>query len=227
MQPYVEGTHFTIRTDHDALRWLMTSTESSGRLTRWRLRLAEFDFTIEYRSGRVHQVTDALSRLVAPNRGTQSEIYDEFATFDGDASLLTTVQDILNELTDHRCTPKCDQDTETVFVATHTGAVSTNKAPSYATEPFIWPHEDDESAELEDVDLDIFGPYEVREALSNHLQNDTLPAPPSFEELAEEQRADDFCQTIQSRKDRKPDSKIFEDTDGLLKPKKSRTNVTS
>ena len=66
LRPYVEGTRFTVRTDHDALRWLMSLTESSGRLTRWRLRLAEYDFTIQYCPGRVHQVPDALSRLISP-----------------------------------------------------------------------------------------------------------------------------------------------------------------
>ena len=66
LRPYVEGTKFTVRTGHDALRWLMSLTETSGRLTRWRLRLAENDFTIQYRPGRVHQVPDALSRLVSP-----------------------------------------------------------------------------------------------------------------------------------------------------------------
>ncbi|CDF34348.1 unnamed protein product [Chondrus crispus] len=39
---------------------------SASPLTRWRLRLAEYDFTIQYRPGRVHQVPDALSRLVSP-----------------------------------------------------------------------------------------------------------------------------------------------------------------
>ena len=50
---YIEGLKFTIRTDHDALRWLTTLTDSSGRLMRWRLRLSESDFTITYRPGRV------------------------------------------------------------------------------------------------------------------------------------------------------------------------------
>ena len=60
LRPYIEGLKFTIRTDHDALRWLMTLTDYSGRLMRWRLRLSEFDFTIPYRPGRVQQVPEAL-----------------------------------------------------------------------------------------------------------------------------------------------------------------------
>ena len=181
LRPYIEVTHLTVRTDHDALRWLMNLRESSGRLTRWRLRLAEFDFTIEHRPGRVHQVPDALSRLVSPNRGNQSEVEDEVPTLDGDASFLTTIQDVSNELTDHRCTPKCDQDTETVFFTTRTGAMFTNEAPGDATELVVWPHEDDESDELDDIDLDVFSPYDYQEVLSNNLPNDTLPAPLSFE----------------------------------------------
>ena len=45
------------------MKWLVFLTGSSGRLVRWLLRLAESDFTIQYRPGRVHQVPDALLRL--------------------------------------------------------------------------------------------------------------------------------------------------------------------
>ncbi|CDF38259.1 unnamed protein product [Chondrus crispus] len=87
LRPYVEGTKFTVRTDHDALRCLMSLTESSGRLTRWRLRLAEYDFTIQYRPGRVHQLPDALSRLVSPKVANDPrptvEVDDDIPTFEG------------------------------------------------------------------------------------------------------------------------------------------------
>ena len=73
---------------------------------------------------------------------------------------------------------------------------------------------------MDDVDLDVFGPYDDQEVLSNNLPNDTLPAPLAFEELAEEQRSHDFCQTVLSRQDRKRDSNVFEDTDGLLNCKR-------
>ena len=121
LRPYIEGTKFTVRTDHDALRWLMSLTESSGRLTRWRLRLAEYDFTIQYRPGRVHQVPDNLSRLISP-RGTGDprkavEVDDDTPTFDG-----TTVGDVSEELRDHACNAECDHKTDYVFVTTRNQA---------------------------------------------------------------------------------------------------------
>lgn len=43
LRPYLERTRFTINSDHHALKWLMNIKEATGRLARWRLRLAEFD----------------------------------------------------------------------------------------------------------------------------------------------------------------------------------------
>lgn len=63
LRPYLEGTKFTVRTDHDSLRWLLNISDVSGRLARWRLRLAEFDYTVVHRPGVKHQAPDALSRL--------------------------------------------------------------------------------------------------------------------------------------------------------------------
>ena len=93
LQPYIEGLKFAIRTDHDALHWLMTLTDSSGRLMRWRLRLSKFDFTITYRPGRVHQVPDALSRLISPDGNSDKPVDDEVPTYgDHEHALATTRQ---------------------------------------------------------------------------------------------------------------------------------------
>ena len=63
LRPYLEGNKFTVRTDHHALRWVMNLSDAQGRLARWRLRLAEFDFKVEYHPGSAHHAADALSRL--------------------------------------------------------------------------------------------------------------------------------------------------------------------
>ena len=42
LRPYVEGQKVTVRTDHDALQWLLTLDDPSDLLARWRLWLSEF-----------------------------------------------------------------------------------------------------------------------------------------------------------------------------------------
>lgn len=59
---YVEGTHFTVETDHASLIWLKNMSNPAGRLARWSLKLAQFDFTIVHRKGSTMVVADALSR---------------------------------------------------------------------------------------------------------------------------------------------------------------------
>lgn len=58
----LEGTVFTVVTDHDALQWLMNCPDPLGRLARWCLTLQEFDFNIVHRPGKQNLVPDALSR---------------------------------------------------------------------------------------------------------------------------------------------------------------------
>ena len=59
---YLSGGKFILRTDHEALKWLMTITEPTGRLARWAVLLQQYDFTIEHRPGTKHGNADALSR---------------------------------------------------------------------------------------------------------------------------------------------------------------------
>jgi len=64
LRPYVEGTRFLVRCDHKALKWILTTTAcTNNRLNRWRIRLAEFDYDVEYKPGRQHAIADALSRM--------------------------------------------------------------------------------------------------------------------------------------------------------------------
>ena len=62
LKPYLDNEHFTMKTDHDALKWLFADT-SNGKVARWRLRLQEFSFTVIHIPGTKNRVADALSRL--------------------------------------------------------------------------------------------------------------------------------------------------------------------
>ena len=78
LRPYIEGLPFTVRTDHDSFRLLMNISDSTGWLMRWRLRLSEFDFTVKYRPGLVHQVPDALSRVLTSDGNDKKPTEDEW-----------------------------------------------------------------------------------------------------------------------------------------------------
>jgi hypothetical protein len=58
----VHGQHFTVRTDHAALKSLSTARFENTKLERWALRLREFDFEVEHLPGEQNVVADHLSR---------------------------------------------------------------------------------------------------------------------------------------------------------------------
>lgn len=64
LRSYVEGSHFTVVTDHHSLCWLHNLKDPCGRLARWAIRLQQYDFKIIHRKGRDHHVPDTLSRSV-------------------------------------------------------------------------------------------------------------------------------------------------------------------
>ena len=66
LRPYIEGTRFTVRTDHAALKWMLHMDGAYGRLARWRLRLAEFDYVVQTRPGVSHHAAEMMSRISTP-----------------------------------------------------------------------------------------------------------------------------------------------------------------
>ena len=106
LRPYLKGVRFSLRTDHGPLQWIMNLADASGRLARWRLRLLEYEFDIQYNPGREHHLADAMSRLPTGG-GDVAEIEDEIPCFavvedpeeestDSDYHLLCTSGEVAN-----------------------------------------------------------------------------------------------------------------------------------
>lgn len=62
-RPYLLGRKFIIKTDHRPLVYLFSMKNPSSKLTRMRLDLEEFEFTVIYVQGRLNVGADALSRI--------------------------------------------------------------------------------------------------------------------------------------------------------------------
>ncbi|KAE8724095.1 hypothetical protein F3Y22_tig00010927pilonHSYRG00153 [Hibiscus syriacus] len=59
---YLLGAHFTIKTNNVATSYFQTQKKLSQKQARWQDFLAEFLYTLEYKSGKANVVVDALSR---------------------------------------------------------------------------------------------------------------------------------------------------------------------
>jgi hypothetical protein len=59
---YLWGRRFLVRTDHYSLKFLLDQRLSTVSQHQWLSKLFGFDFTVEYRPGRLNSAADALSR---------------------------------------------------------------------------------------------------------------------------------------------------------------------
>jgi hypothetical protein len=64
-RPYLYGWKFTVVTHHKPLTWIMTSKNPRSRLLRWRIKLEEYDYEVEYRKGALNTNADALTRITS------------------------------------------------------------------------------------------------------------------------------------------------------------------
>ncbi|KAK1606382.1 hypothetical protein QYE76_030055 [Lolium multiflorum] len=72
-RPYLWGRSFRVRTDHYSLKFLLDQRLSTVPQHQWISKLFGFDFTVEYRPGRLNTVADALSRRDAEPDATEGD----------------------------------------------------------------------------------------------------------------------------------------------------------
>ncbi len=124
LRPYLEGSRFVLRTDHDALKWILGLTEAKGKLARWQLRLQELEFDIVHRPGVQHKAADAMSRL--PTDGGDNEPID-------DEIPILSVTDETELVDDAAIKTLCDDEADSSR-PDKKGAATTNDEPiSYET----------------------------------------------------------------------------------------------
>ena len=80
---YLQGSKFTILTDHHSLKYFMTQPNLSKRQARWLDFLAEFDYEIVHKPGKSNVVADALSRVDTIECCAISEVHHGLKLFQG------------------------------------------------------------------------------------------------------------------------------------------------
>ena len=62
LQVYLYGQEFTNQSDHHALPWLDRIKDKNARVTRWRLMLQSYKYTVQHKPGKENTNANALSR---------------------------------------------------------------------------------------------------------------------------------------------------------------------
>ena len=71
---FIEGSHFTVITDHNSLVWVQKMKNPTGRLARWALESQQYNYTIRYRKGSQNVVPDLFSRIYRDDQLEAAEI---------------------------------------------------------------------------------------------------------------------------------------------------------
>ena len=74
---YLYGHKVTVRTDHSALKWLMSFKDPQGQVARWIEFLSTYDLEIHHRPGMKHNNTDSLSRYPCRQCGSAEDNQSE------------------------------------------------------------------------------------------------------------------------------------------------------
>ena len=76
---FLYGTHFKVVTDHSSLQWLIKMKDPEKKLSRWAVKLQNYDFEVIYQPGLTHLNVDGLNRLPICflNLEMMEDVYDQ------------------------------------------------------------------------------------------------------------------------------------------------------
>jgi len=124
LRHFIYGRPVKIITDHCALCYLKACKDPNGKLARWAIKLAEYDYQIYHKSGALHKDVDCLSRNPVLQPTTQDELDAvEIPTYLIDSSEFDTEQQKDNNL---RNLMKAIRDPDDSSVSAATRAKSKN-----------------------------------------------------------------------------------------------------
>ena len=61
---YLYGRKFTFVIDHKPLVWFQNSKDPCLRVSRWRLKLARYDFDVIYKAGKIKETSQETSLMI-------------------------------------------------------------------------------------------------------------------------------------------------------------------
>lgn len=131
---YLIYEKFTVYTDHSEFYLLMNITESSARLIRWSLRIAELDFDIKYKKGKEKKLADAMSRLHTTGETAVGDD-DDIPSLHITRPTLPTVPERTSDTLDEEEPTKAPDFIEQEF-ADEYRLLLTQETPKYDTPPF-------------------------------------------------------------------------------------------
>ena len=122
---YLFGIDFIIQSDHKPLRYLSNMKDLNGRLTRWSLKLQEYNFIIEYRKGSKNGNADALSRYdireinhiyCSQNwRNNNIELAEDDEIYQMDMNKILTLSNVESQLAEIKAKQHEDQVLKTII----------------------------------------------------------------------------------------------------------------
>lgn len=128
-RPYLYGNKFYIYTDHRPLAWLYSLKEPNSKLTRWRLRLQEYNFEIIYKKGKQNTNADALSRIRVNALHKDETESMQVNTDESERRLQSHLDDVTNEIVRLGRSNRHDSSTITISENSDTLSISNSDIP--------------------------------------------------------------------------------------------------